>query len=128
MRAVEPDIARLFGRLVEQRQLQRWRAVGGLDDWPRFESGYTRRVQVSSVDKLLAELRECGALEACVAVTLQGTDFAVAGSLEELVRAVCFDTLEWDGETAENAIVICNPGRLAFYKDDYHSYGVVHRR
>jgi hypothetical protein len=47
--------------------------------------------------------------------------------LIELVTAVCLDELEWDGDRAENTIVICRPGRLAFSKDDYGTYGVVHK-
>ena len=80
-----------------------------------------------SAESILMELRALGALESCVAVTLQGTNFAVEGSLEALVRAVCLDKLEWEGETAQNTIVICNPGRLALSKDDYARYAIYHR-
>ena len=72
-----------------------------------------------SAEAIPVELRALGALESCVAVTLQGTNLAVEGSLEELVRAVCVDRLEWEGETAQNTVVICNSGRLALSKDDY---------
>ena len=126
MREITPDLTSLFGRLVEPRQLQRWRAVPVLEDWPRFEPGYGRGLLAKSVDSILTQLRALGAVEQCVAVTLQGTDFAVAGSLEELVRAVCLDELRWGGKTAENTIVICNPGRLAFSKDDYAHYAIYH--
>jgi len=74
---------------------------------------------VSSITETVDELRTLGALEPCVAVTLQGSQFALSGSLDELITAVCLDELEWDGVTAENVIVVCNPGRLAFSKDDY---------
>ena len=59
-------------------------------------------------------------------MTLQGTDFAVERSLDELVRAVCLDELSWEGETAQNTIVTCDPGRLAFSKDDYEIYFIYH--
>jgi len=62
-----------------------------------------------------------------VAISLQGADFAVEGSLDNLVTAVCLDELVWNGERAQNTLVICNPGRLAFWKDDYQNYGVVHK-
>lgn len=129
MKAVSPDLIKLFGRLVEPRQLQRWRATGDdfLLDWPRFEPQYEQRVHVRSIEATLAELRSLGAQERCTAVTLQGTDFAVEGSLDELVRAVCLDELVWEGERAENTIVICDPGRLAFSKDDYADYFIYHR-
>ena len=125
--AVHPNLVKLFGRLVEPGQLLRWRQVRLLEKWPRFELGYTRRVRVSSIEKIVDELRTLGAHEPCVAITLQGSEFAVSGSLEELVRAVCLDQLEWDGETAQNAIVVCNPGHLAFSKDDYGTYAIYHR-
>jgi hypothetical protein len=48
--------------------------------------------------------------------------------LNELIATVCSDELEWDGVTAQNVIVICNPGRLAFSKDDFATYYVYHRR
>ena len=98
-----------------------------LEDWPRFEPEYERGVPRKSAESILVELRALGAVEPCVAVTLQGTNFAVEGSLDEIVRAVCLDKLEWDGETAQNTIVICNPGRLAFSKDDYAHYAIYHR-
>jgi hypothetical protein len=132
MRSLEPDLALLFGQLVEARQRQRWRRLAGmgrstLEDWPRFEPRYERLIHVRSIDGTLGELRTLGALKSCVAIALQGADFAVEGSLIELVTAVCLDELEWDGDRAENTIVICNPGRLAFFKDDYGTYGVVHK-
>jgi hypothetical protein len=129
MRAITPDLIALFGRLVQTRQRQRWKSLGAVSppDWPRFEERYVRRVHVKSIDQILTDLRSLGAEEVVVAVTLQGSDFAVEGGLDEIVKAVCFDKIEWDGERAQNVIVICDPGRLAFYKDDYETYGIVHR-
>ena len=131
-RAVDPDFSRLFGQLVEPRQLARWRSLAAmgrttLEDWPRFEEKYKRPYHVRSIGLTLAELRGRGALKSCVAISLQGADFAVDGSLNELITAVCFDQLEWEGERAQNTVVICNPGRLAFWKDDYAEYGLAHR-
>ena len=129
MRAVTPDLASLFGPLVIRRQRQRWKSKRSHspDDWPRFEEAYDRRVHVTSIDQILADLRDLGAETTCVAVTLQGSDFVVEGELAEIVGAVCHDELEWDDETAQNVIVVCKPGHLAFYKDDYAIYGIVHR-
>jgi len=58
-----------------------------------------------------------------VAISLQGADFAVEGSLDNLVTAVCLDELVWNGERAQNTLVICNPGRLAFGKTTTRTTG-----
>lgn len=94
----------------------RTRSIDVLSDWPNPAD--------ENPERLLSILKKLGAPANCRVLALDSDPSYDYGAILPLGRALAWALGEGD---SENAILLCVPGRLAYWQNDHSARVIVHR-